>query len=218
MTSEPQKVPSSLKYLLVLDFEATCGESGSVKPVEIIEFPTLLYNVNKDKLEATFHEYVKPTVVPRLTPFCTKLTGITQETVDAASTFPEVWTRFQEFLRSHNLLDPENLGTFAFLTCGDWDLKTMLPNQLALVSDDHGLDSSGRLVAPYSKWINIKHGYVKHLGLPRHNTSMPQMLQRLKISLEGRHHSGIDDCRNILSIVRKLRESGWDPATALPKV
>ena len=80
--------------------------------MEIIEFPTLLYNVNegkkqltlrvsdrrveqsaskypdverisfcilpKDKLEATFHEYVRPTVKPFLTPFCTELTGITQ--------------------------------------------------------------------------------------------------------------------------------------------
>ncbi|KAI0348480.1 exonuclease RNase T and DNA polymerase III [Trametopsis cervina] len=208
--------PSSLKYLLVLDFEATCGEQ--IRPMEIIEFPTLLYNVHEDKVEATFHEYIRPTVKPRLTNFCTELTGITQETVDAASTFPEVWERYQEFMKSHALLDPENANQFAFLTCGDWDLKTMLPNQLALVESTHGLDSSGNLISPYNKWINIKHGFMKHLGLPRHNPSMPIMLTRLKLKLEGRHHSGIDDCKNILSIVRKLREGGWDPATALPKV
>jgi hypothetical protein len=37
--------PSSLKYLLVLDFEATCGDN--IKSMEIIEFPTLLYNLNE---------------------------------------------------------------------------------------------------------------------------------------------------------------------------
>ena len=43
MTSE--HAASGLKYLLVLDFEATCGDG--IRPMEIIEFPTLLYNVNE---------------------------------------------------------------------------------------------------------------------------------------------------------------------------
>lgn len=67
---------NQLKYLLVLDFEATCGDT--VMENEIIEFPTLLYNLQEDKVEATFHEYVRPTVTPALTQFCTDLTGITQ--------------------------------------------------------------------------------------------------------------------------------------------
>lgn len=70
----PQPKP---KYLLVLDFEATCGDTA--QPVqEIIEFPTLLYNFQQDKVEATFHEYVRPIEQPTLTTFCTNLTGIEQ--------------------------------------------------------------------------------------------------------------------------------------------
>lgn len=38
---------SSLKYLLVLDFEATCG-NNITKP-EIIEFPTLVYDLEQGK-------------------------------------------------------------------------------------------------------------------------------------------------------------------------
>lgn len=67
-----------LQYLLVLDFEATCEEGAPVGPQEIIEFPTLLYNLDKNEVEARFHEYVRPIKVPTLTPFCTNLTGIEQ--------------------------------------------------------------------------------------------------------------------------------------------
>lgn len=65
-----------LKHLLVLDFEATCGDSVSCN--EIIEFPTLVYDLKEDKVQATFHEYVRPVIHPTLTAFCTDLTGITQ--------------------------------------------------------------------------------------------------------------------------------------------
>lgn len=77
---------STPKYLLVLDFEATCGDG--IKNPEIIEFPTLLYNFEQDKAEATFHEYVRPVENPQLTEFCTKLTGIEQ--VSAVSTLTVV--------------------------------------------------------------------------------------------------------------------------------
>lgn len=119
-------------------------------------------------------------------------------------------------MKSHGLLKSDNLGSFAFLTCGDWDFKTMLPQQLSLVNAEHGLDVSGRLIPPYNTWINVKRPFQKQLNA-RHNIGMAGMLKRLKLNLEGRHHSGIDDCRNILRIVKKLREGGWDPATSLPK-
>jgi len=70
---------NKLRYLLVLDFEATCGESGFPKDrMEIIEFPTIVYDLQEKKEVGTFHEYVKPVIQPRLTEFCTQLTGITQ--------------------------------------------------------------------------------------------------------------------------------------------
>ena len=72
--------PQKFKHLLVIDFEATCGAEGSKpKPQEIIEFPCALLNANKGfEIEAIFHEYVRPVHNPKLTRFCTELTGITQ--------------------------------------------------------------------------------------------------------------------------------------------
>ena len=70
---------SKLRYLLVLDFEATCGESGFPRDqMEVIEFPTLVYDLDERKEVGRFHEYVKPVIRPQLTEFCTELTGITQ--------------------------------------------------------------------------------------------------------------------------------------------
>lgn len=135
--------------------------------------------------------------------------------MDAADTFPDVWKRFQEFLKVHGMLEPENMRQAAFLTCGDWDLKSMLPRQLKLFEGEHGLDAKGDLVPPYNKWINVKFPFMKQLEL-RHSLGMAGMLKKLKLELEGRHHSGIDDCKNILRIVKKLREKGWDPATSVP--
>ena len=75
---------SKLRYLCILDFEATCESSASKnstwdrKKQEIIELPMLVYNIEARKVDATFHEYIKPELQPRLTRFCTDLTGIEQ--------------------------------------------------------------------------------------------------------------------------------------------
>lgn len=139
-----------------------------------------------------------------------------KETVDKADIFPEVWKRFQEFLESHGFLDPEKTNTHIFVTCGDWDLKTMLPKQLVTSKVDHGLDEVGRLIEPYNRWINVKTPFKKQMNLTRANVGMAGMLKKLKLELIGKHHSGIDDCHNILRIIQKLREDGWDPSTTRP--
>ncbi|PCH33784.1 exonuclease RNase T and DNA polymerase III [Wolfiporia cocos MD-104 SS10] len=202
----------SLRYLLILDFEATCGDAIRGQN-EIIEFPTLVYNIERDEVQATFHEYVRPVVNPELTPFCTELTGIRQDMVDAADTFPVVWDKYRGFLESNELLaDPTS---FAFLTCGNWDLKSMLPRQLALSDSEHDLDASGELAPPYSRFINLKDSFRKHHRL-RHQQGLQGMLGVYKWVFEGRHHSGIDDCKNILRIVQRMRADGWKPSQDVP--
>ena len=80
-TSMPRATMPRLRYLLVLDFEATCDDTDKIVPkeeMEITEFPTILYDLHDDKVEAVFHEYVRPSLHPQLTKFCTDLTGIQQ--------------------------------------------------------------------------------------------------------------------------------------------
>ncbi|KAI9060175.1 exonuclease RNase T and DNA polymerase III [Trametes sanguinea] len=207
----------ALRYLLVLDFEATCDDTNRIVPrreTEIIEFPTILYDVQHNKVEAVFHEYVRPTLHPTLTKFCTDLTGIEQSRVNAAEPFPHVWERYLAFLRSHKITDDPS--SVSFLTCGDWDLKTMLPQQLSLsgITDAFG-SRPGSLVPPFNRWINIKKSYQQFYGV-RYAKGMEGMLRHAHMELEGRHHSGIDDCKNILRLVQKMRQDGWKPEDDLP--
>jgi inhibitor of KinA sporulation pathway (predicted exonuclease) len=58
---------------------------------EVIEFPAVLYDaknriVPEDPL-SVFHTYVMPTEEPVLSKFCTELTGIDQEKVNAGSLY-----------------------------------------------------------------------------------------------------------------------------------
>lgn len=37
------------------------------------------------------------------------------------------------------------------------------------------------------------------------------MLEHTGLELEGKHHSGVDDCKNMARIVRKMLQGGWEP-------
>jgi inhibitor of KinA sporulation pathway (predicted exonuclease) len=78
------------KFVCVLDFEATCDDKTQLNPQEIIEFPSVLLQFTEEKkLEkvSKFQYYVKPEHNPKMTKFCTKLTGITTEMTDNGVTF-----------------------------------------------------------------------------------------------------------------------------------
>lgn len=194
-----------LRHFIVLDFEATCDKPKSPSPQEIIEFPSVLLDARGMDIEAEFESFVRPTHHPKLTPFCTELTGIEQGQVDAAGTFPEVFEAHQAWLKSHSLPVSPPAGeslAHAFITCGDWDLQTMLPAQLAATEPPIGF-----VPHVYRKWINIKRPFAAWNGGPVKN-GMLGMLKALNLELEGRHHSGIDDCRNIARIARALVARG----------
>ena len=151
--------------------------------------------------------------------------------MNAGDTFTAVWGRYLEFLRENEILAQP--GTAAFLTCGDWDLKTMLPQQLRISNIDVDAVSpvtdsdtgSSRpyaplaiatLPTPFDRWINVKRSFQQQHGL-RRARGMEGMLRHAGLALEGRHHSGIDDCKNILRIVQRMRADGWEPAQDLPR-
>ncbi|XP_019356975.1 PREDICTED: ERI1 exoribonuclease 3 isoform X2 [Gavialis gangeticus] len=171
--------PQRYHYFLVLDFEATC-DKPQLHPQEIIEFPILKLNGRTMEIESTFHMYVQPVVHPQLTPFCTELTGIIQGMVDGQPSLQQVLERVDEWMAKEGLLDPSVKSIF--VTCGDWDLKVMLPGQCQYL---------GLPVADYFKqWINLKKAYSFAMGSWPKN-GLLDMNKGLNLQHIGRPHSGI---------------------------
>lgn len=188
-----KEVKQHFNYLLVLDFESTCKRYEKIEPQEIIEFPCAAVSTTTWKIENVFHEYIKPRIHPELTPFCIELTGIIQDMVDKQPYFPETFDKFCEWLKEHNYFKEGN--DCAFVTCGDWDLKNMLPSQCTL--------DKVTLPKEFSKWINLKGSFCDATQFyPR---SLKDMLAHSKLPLQGKLHSGIDDVENMVRIIQILQ-------------
>ncbi|CAL4066074.1 unnamed protein product [Meganyctiphanes norvegica] len=190
------KMPDqSFDYFLVLDFEATCDNDRQPDPQEIIEWPVLKINAKTYKQEGKFHTFIKPRFHPVLTPFCLNLTTITQEEVDGGVSFPTALKDFETWIENEVGLDKK----FVFVTCGDWDMKTMLPNQC---------QTENLQVPPYCRsWLNIKKAYAEMTG--EFVKGMMPMIKGLGLTHEGTLHRGLDDCINIANILKFLGERGY---------
>lgn len=182
------------RYLFVLDFEANCQQGEQLDPQEIIEFPVVVVDtkVNAIVKEFTFHTYIKPDV-HKLTPFCTELTGITQELVDSKGIpLAEALKKFHQWATALEF----NLDECCFVTCGLWDLKTCLKNEAAFRKID--LDPF------FKRFVNLKEVFSITYGFKDSRFGMVDMLDELEIEQKGRHHSGIDDSFNIAEIVVQM--------------
>ncbi|CAI5449766.1 unnamed protein product [Caenorhabditis angaria] len=192
-SKKAMEIRQNFDYLLVLDFEATC-EPGPIYPVqEIIEFPVVQLKTSNWQEIRRFHKYVKPSENPKISTFCTNLTGIIQEMIDGQENLEEVLKSFDDWIK-----EDDDLTNFAMVTCGDWDLKVALP----LEAEYKQLE-----IPEYLKnWINVKKAYAEHTG--HFARSMKHLLEIYQLKFEGRHHSGIDDVTNICEIVKCLGKSG----------
>ncbi|CAD8063832.1 unnamed protein product [Paramecium sonneborni] len=176
--------------IIILDFEATCIREQNKKYLqEIIEFPAQVYNVQERKVIKEFWRYLKPVENPILSDFCTELTGITQEQVDKGILLDQAIDEFIQF--------KQGLQRYCILTCGDYDL-----NLLKKEASRKGIAIQKEL----QFYINIKKVFPKSLRNPKQikDPCMVEMLEQCGLDLQGRHHSGIDDVRNITRIVHYL--------------
>ena len=65
----------SYDRFVILDFEATCKKDLRMDPQEIIEFPAIIVDTVNFEILDSFHSYVQPQIIKKLTPFCINLTG-----------------------------------------------------------------------------------------------------------------------------------------------
>jgi 3'-5' exoribonuclease 1 len=178
-------------YYAVMDFECTCWEREDPdrREHEIIEFPVVFLNSKTLEIDFEFHEYVRPTEYPILSPFCVELTGISQSTVDESDDLETVLERFKDFLVE------KSIESFTACTDGPWDFTKFLYPET----------KRKRLVAPSWSfhWVNVRKQFQYIFQLPRW-IGVEESLEKLGLSFEGRPHSGIDDARNIARIVKAI--------------
>ena len=93
------------------------------------------------------------------------------------------------------------LDSVVMVTCGGWDLKTMLPMEFKRYPDLP-------IHSEYIRYMNIKQEFERRYGTGK-ITGMTGMLRHLKMELLGRHHSGIDDCRNIYRVLERMIADGY---------
>ncbi len=182
--------------LAIIDFEATCWErkegyfdQSKSKQPEIIEFASVLtdeeFNVVKE-----FDCFVRPFFNPTLSPFCTKLTTITQCNVDSAKAFPSVLGDFRKWIGSSR----DKL----FCSWGSYDRRQ-------LESDC----ARWRNTYPFNDLhLNIKNWFAREMKTKP--MGVEKALRYLNMSFQGTHHRGIDDCRNILRIIKEVRRRKGD--------
>lgn len=78
------------------------------------------------------------------------------------------------------------------MTCGDWDLKTALPNHLKYAKLE--------CKSYFKKWCNIKIIYGD--AMQEKTKEIIDMLYSLNLKLKGIRHSEHDDSYNISNIVK----------------
>ncbi len=167
--------------IIIIDLEATCwnGKIPAGQKSEIIEIGMALLNTVTGEVEENKGLLIKPRR-SRVSPFCTELTTLTQEQLDREG---------MSFSQACDWLF-ERYHSYTWASYGAYDIKMMQTQCIETgirypFSDGH---------------INVKQLFTETRGLKK-KVGMAGALGMLGLSLEGTHHRGVDDARNIAKIL-----------------
>ncbi|KAJ8755044.1 hypothetical protein K2173_016525 [Erythroxylum novogranatense] len=201
-----RKQPQDFDFFLVLDLEGK---------VEILEFPVLIIDAKAMAVVDLFHRFVRPSAMSeqRTSEYIERkygkfgVDGVWHAT---ALPFKEVLEQFETWLTQRCLWKGKHgtcLNRAAFVTCGNWDLKTIVPHQCKV--------SEVKLPAYFMEWINLKDVYQNFYNPKQEARGMRAMMDQLRIPILGSHHLGIDDTKNIARVLlRMLADGAVIPITA----
>lgn len=169
--------------IIVIDIEATCwnGKIPSGQVSEIIEFGICVLDTNTGEISKNKGILVQPER-SKVSPFCTELTTITQELLDKKG------VSFQE--ACDQLRTEYNPKEYVWASYGFYDLN-MIKNQCKIRGIEYPLSQ---------EHINVKVLFSEVKGLSR-KVGMKGALHILNFDLEGTHHRGVDDAKNIAKIL-----------------
>ncbi|WP_462146394.1 3'-5' exonuclease [Pseudoalteromonas gelatinilytica] len=175
---------NSYKYYMVVDLEATCcnDQSFPTTEMETIEIGAVMVCGETLKPVSEFCTFIKAVRHPQLTVFCTNLTSITQADVDSAQNFKQAFTEFKAWLSQYE--------DYLFCSWGEYDR-----NQFIQDCDYH--DEPYPISAPH---LNLKRQFSRAQKVRKHQ-GMAGAMKLTGMQLEGTHHRGLDDARNIARLL-----------------
>lgn len=172
------------QYLLIVDIEHTCFVDNSLpaNEREIIEIGALMVCAKSLLVIDEFECIVKPVQHPNLSDFCVELTGIQQEDVDKANGFRAAFNEFVSWQKKYE-------GCL-FCSWGAYDSV-----QLKLDCVRHNIEPLDIKLA-----LNLKKAFAKTQKIkPR--VGMKRALDLAGFPLQGSHHRGLDDAKNIARLL-----------------
>jgi inhibitor of KinA sporulation pathway (predicted exonuclease) len=197
---------------VVVDLEATCWGAAEhpalaadqANECEIIEIGAVDLGGPVPHPEALtgepriFQAHVRPRRHPVLSPFCTELTGILQEQVDRASSFPVVYRAFLEWVGGDDGL--------VLASWGAWDDRQLRRD-------------AARWELPEPRWqfTNIRRLFTRQPGAARARRGgwlgLAGAVAHLGGAFTGRQHSAVDDAVNAAWVLLHLQAAsgGDDP-------
>lgn len=172
-----------LDEIVIVDIESTCWEGKNPDGMsnDIIEIGICLLNVKTGEITKNEGILVKPER-SKISPFCTELTTITQQLIDANG------IPFKEALKK--LKDDYLTNSRTWASYGAYDLNHF-KKQCSEMNVGYPFGPSH---------INVKTLYALKAKLNR-EIGMAEALDGLNIKLEGTHHRGVDDAKNIAKIM-----------------
>lgn len=172
---------------IVYDLEMTVRRKrGQVAEIIEIGAVKIAAEDGVPRVVSTYQSFVKPVIVPLLTPDTTTFTGITQQDVSGAGTLAEVVRSFVEWM-----------GPEEYFLCA-WGPDDQ--RQLVQECRQHGIPTD---------WIvnhnNLQKMLSKTFKLEKHQQmGLKNALEMLEIPFSGSHHRALDDARNTAEIMLKL--------------
>jgi inhibitor of KinA sporulation pathway (predicted exonuclease) len=169
----------------VIDVEATCWDGPQPKEMEseIIEIGLCTMDVKTQEILENESIIIKPER-SSVSEFCTQLTSLTQAEVDKGISFKEACDLLKEKYQSKKR---------PWASFGAYDM-----NQFQKQCNSRGIEY------PFSTvHINVKTLFSLKMKMD-YETGMAGALEMLNIPLEGRHHRGVDDAKNIAKILKRI--------------
>lgn len=190
-----QNLLAPYRYLYCVDLEATCDEVGesesprqlAVVPaqMETIEVGLVVIDLETLEIVDEFQRFVRPQINPILTDFCKQLTSIQQADVDGAGTYVEAGQELAAFVARY--------PNAAWASWGDYDAR-QLERDAGFAACPPLLEGLPHFNA--RKW---------HAGLyDNRPKSLKQTVESLGLVWMGTYHRGIDDAKNVASIVKEM--------------